>query len=532
MREADWVFLGDVLTMDPNAPRARALAVTGDAVSAVGDEQAVRAWIGPSTRVVALDGRVLMPGFHDSHVHLTRHGFELSVFRLEDADSVSDVVERVRARAAELPPGNWVVGSGFALSRLGVQTIGQDEAALLADASPDHPVLLSSQDHHSVWVNRFALRLAGIDRDTPELGDRGVQRDAGGRPTGLLRERATRLVSGLLPEPGEDAIEAALSAAGADFASRGVTTVHHMAYEPPSYLRAMGRLAAGGDYPVRVWACVPQEDLEHALALGIAAGMGGPHFEVGGAKYFVDGALGSRTAWMLEPYAGGSDRGVEVLGPEALAERLPLAFQAGLAPAIHAIGDAANRAVLDALEVEEQRWRDGVTWGSGLRPRIEHAQHVHPDDVPRFGKLGVVASMQPVHLSFDADDIAALLPGREAHAYPIRSLLAGGAVVAFGSDTPVASPDVFLGLRAACRRRGSSGRVLGGAEALSPDQALAAYTTGAAAAIGRSNRSGMLRPGFDADFVLLSHDPLVSLNALAVHATFKAGRPTYGEGAL
>lgn len=532
MRSCDLVFLGDVITMDPQAPRAQGLAVMGDEVVAVGDEATVRAHIGPGTRVVALEGRVLMPGFHDSHVHLTRHGLELSELRLEDAQGVADVVARVAERTATAAEGSWIVGAGFALSRLGVDGIGPAEAEALARVSPTHPVLLRSQDHHSVWVNQRAMELAGVGPETPDPEAGSLRRDAEGVPTGLLLEHATRLVSDHLPEPDEDAILAALRAAGADLAARGITTVHHMAYEPADYLRVMARVASEGSFPLRVWACVPQEDLEHALALGVTTGMGGADFAIGGAKFFADGALGSRTAWMLEPYEGGSDRGVAVHGPEVLAERLPLAFEAGLVPVVHAIGDAANRAVLDAFQAFAPRWRSEGRWAHGLRPRIEHAQHLAAAEVPRFAQLGVTASMQPLHLSFDADDVARLLPDREGRAFPIRSLVRGGAVVAFGSDTPVASPDVFMGLRAACRRRGASGRVLGASEALSPDQALAGYTTGAARSIGREHRSGMLRPGFDADLVVLSHDPLVSLNALATVATFKAGQPTYGGDAL
>jgi hypothetical protein len=301
-----------------------------------------------------------------------------------------------------------------------------------------------------------------------------------------------------------------------------------MAYEPPAYWRATASAASTGSYPLRVWACIGQEHIEEAAAVGVATGQGGGSFTVGGAKFFADGALGSLTAWMLEPYAGsGGNVGVPVDGPEVLARRLPLAVRAGLTPVVHAIGDAANRAVLDALERTAPAWR-----AAGLRPRIEHAQHVHPDDLPRFAGLGVTASAQPLHLTFDVPTIQRTLPDRVERAYAFATLLATGATLAFGSDTPVAEPDVILGLRAATRRQGADGSVLGAGERITVAQALEAYTLGAARAIGREARSGRLAPGFDADLVILSHDPTRSLDDLEVVATMKGGAVTYGEDAL
>jgi predicted amidohydrolase YtcJ len=295
-----------------------------------------------------------------------------------------------------------------------------------------------------------------------------------------------------------------------------------MAYEQADTWREMARLASEASFPLRLWACIPQEGLEHAVALGLATGQGGEHFAVGGAKFFADGALGSGTAWMLEPYAGGTNRGMEVHGPEELRTRFPLAIEAGLVPVTHAIGDAANRAVLDALEASRSLWE-----GAGMRPRIEHAQHVAQADIPRFGDLGLIASMQPIHLTFDMNTIRSTLPDRTARAYAMKSLSQAGARLAFGSDTPVASPDVVAGLRAACYRTNHQGNVLTPSEQVTAGEALAAYTRDAAAAIGWEHRSGQLRPGFDADLVIVSHDPRKSLDDLEVLATMKAGSWTY-----
>lgn len=524
---ADLVFFGGtILTMDPNAPRAEALAIGGGRVTAVGPEEVVRKHIAPDTDVIDLAGGCIVPGLHDSHVHLTQYGFELEQVRLDDAATLDEGLERIAARAREREPGTWILGAGFALERWGTETL---DAALLDRVAPEHPVLLRSQDHHSAWANGRALELAGIGADTPEPEHGTIVRHGDGSPTGFFLERAYELVRSAVPAPGRDAIRAALRRAGDDLAARGITTVHHMAFEPPEYWRELAALASDSAFPVRVWACVPQEDVEHAAAIGLATGQGGESFQVGGAKFFADGALGSRTAWMLDPYPTGGV-GVVVDGPETLAARLPLAIDAGLTPVIHAIGDAANRTALDALEQTRPAWS-----ARNLRPRIEHAQHVHPDDVPRFGALGVVASVQPIHFTFDGPSIRRLLADRVERAYPWRSLEAGGAVLAFGSDAPVAFPDVFGTLRTAVRRRDVHGEIIHLGEALAPDRALAAYTSGPARAIGWEHRSGHLRAGADADICILGHDPLVTLDGLEVQATLKAGRWTYrrsGTGRL
>ncbi len=523
---ADWLFEGTVLTMDAGRPRTHALAVTAGRISALGHD--AEALAGPRTRVVELGERALLPGFHDAHVHLTAHGLELAQLDLKDVRSLDALLLRVEEHAAALPPDGWLVGSGFALERLGLEGVGPAEADALERASAGRPVALRSQDHHSLWGNRSALRLAAIARDTADPPEGVIQRDDRGEPTGLLLEHAMELLSACLPTPDAEELARALQRAGEDLAARGVTTVHSMAYEPASYWRAAADAASRSAYPLRVWACVGQEHIEQAAAVGLATGHGGGSFTVGGAKFFADGALGSLTAWMLEPYAGrGVDVGVAVDGPEVLARRLPLAIGAGLTPVIHAIGDAANRAVLDALEATAPAWR-----AAGLRPRIEHAQHLHPADLPRFAALGVTASAQPLHLTFDVPTILRALDDRRDRAYPFASLLASGAGLAFGSDTPVADPDVVDGLRAATRRRGVDGTVLAARERLAIPQALEAYTVGGARAIGREDRSGRLAPGFDADLAVLSHDPTRDLDELHVVATLKEGVVTYGEDGL
>ncbi len=520
---ADTILYGSVLTMDRQRPRASGVAMAAGRVLAVGDASELHAVAGPDTRVIDFGSACLMPAFHDAHVHLTRHGIELDYLDVSSATSLAAGCGLISERAAAGAPDGWVIATGFALQRWNLATVGREEAAALEAAALGRKVLMHSQDHHSAWASRAALAAAGLTAASDLGPGARIVLDERGDPTGLLLEEAVDPVSDAASQPTRQDLRAALARAGKHLASLGIATVHHMAAEGPELWRELALTASDDAYELRVWACIPHQQIEAAAAIGLATNQGGRNFRVGGAKFFADGALGSRTAWMLEPYAGTAEVGMVMDGPDVMRERMPMALAAGLVPVVHAIGDAATRATLDAFEATAEQWR-----ALGLRPRLEHAQHMHPDDVARAGRLGVVASMQPIHLTFDLPSIAALLPERLTRAYAMRSLAAAGAPLAFGSDTPVASPDVFVGLRAACRRADATGARLNPSEALSPDAALAAYTTGAAYAIQAEHRSGMLRPGFDADVVVLSHDPLVSLDGLEVLATIKGGTFTYG----
>ncbi len=514
----DRLFVGGrVRTLDPSRPVAEALAVRGGRVLAVGDEDEVRATLAPDAETIDLDGATLLPGFHDAHVHLGFHGLERAQVPLGDTASFDEAIVRLRERARTTPTGEWVLGSGFAVQRW---HLAEPDRAALDAALPDHPVLLRSQDHHGGIVNGAALERAGVHAGTPDPDGGVLRRRPDGTPSGYLLEGAVELVARAVPQPSPERLREALVDGARSLAALGVTTVHHMAYEPARHLRAMALAARDEAFPVRVWACVPQQEIEAAQALGLATGLGGDRFEIGGAKLFVDGALGSLTAWMLEPYLGSAGVGIALTDPATLHARVAAAVEAGLTPVGHAIGDAAVRLLLDTYEATAPAWR-----AAGLRPRVEHAQHVHPDDVARLGALGVVASMQPLHLTFDAPTIHERLRDRETRAYPIRSLARAGAILAFGSDTPVAPPDVVASLRAAVDRSGLGGLRVAPDEAIDAETAVRAYTLGAAAAIGREARSGVLRRGADADLVAWSADPLSgAFDGLVARFSAVAGR--------
>lgn len=507
-------------TLDPATGPVEAVAVRGGRVLALGDLDAVRSQAAADADVVELDGAAVTPGFHDAHVHLGMFARERAQVDLSLTTSFAEAIERLRERAAATPPGDWVLATGFALQRWGER---HPDRTRLDEALPDHPVFARSQDHHSALANGRALERAGVHAGTPDPeGGVIVKRDAGD-PSGLLLERAVEVVRKVLPQPTWDEARAILDDGAEALAALGITTVHHMAYEPSTSARAIGRAASDPRFPLRVWACVMQEEVESALRLGLATGQGGERYEIGGAKFFVDGALGSLTAWMLEPYLGSEDRGIVLTPADRLEERVRIAIDAGFAPVTHAIGDAAVRAVTDAYEATESAWR-----AAGLLPRVEHVQHVHDREIVRLGRMGVVASMQPFHLTFDAATIHERLADREVRAYAVRRLKQAGAVLAFGSDTPVAPADVAGTLRAAVLRHGSDERVVASSEAISAAEAVEAFTLGASRAIGRSGRSGVLRRGADADLTAWSHDPFETVpEKFGARATVMAGRFTY-----
>lgn len=505
--------------MDEASSQPEALLIRGDKIVACGELQALKAQAAPGFETVDLAGRSLLPGFHDSHVHLTLHGLELSRLNFTETATLEQAIAAIAEQASQQPAGTWILGAGFSVVRWGRRTLHKAD---LDRVTPNHPVMILSQDHHSSWVNSQALDAAHITASSSNPPQGTIVKDEHGQPTGMLLEQAFNLVVDVIPEPSPQAFAEALHAAAADLADYGVTTVHSMAYEPANYWRNMAKVASRDDYGLRVWGCISHKNAEDALELGLATGQGGNRFCVGGAKFFADGALGSLTAWMLDPYADTDDTGVQIDDAETLAERFPLVIEAGLTPVTHAIGDAANRTVLDVLERTRDLWQ-----AKGIRPRIEHAQHIHPDDVPRFGQLGVIASVQPFHMVVDAPNARQIIPKRLERAYPFASLLTSGATLIMGSDTPVAIPGVLKAIRAAVNRVGADGKVFQEQEKLTVEQVLHGYTRAAAYAIHAEHRSGQLKAGFDADVVVLSDNPVTAdLDNLEVSGTMLAGRWT------
>lgn len=480
------IIHSQVLTLDDAMPHAEAVLVGAGRVLAVGSRDDLRA-LAPTAEIVDHRDLILTPGLADAHIHLVMYGASLSQIELAGVTSVAQVGQKVAAQAASTPVGEWIVGGGFLLSELGLE--GYPTAAMLDEVSPHHPVLLHSRDHHMIWVNSLALRLAGVTENTPDPEGGHIV-----HPLGCLQENAQALVVDHLPTPTTEQWLAYAQAGAGDLAARGYVSAHTMAYEAAAAPHALQTLAARGELPVRVWACLPHDRLHLARDLGVSASPGGM-FQWGGVKFFADGALGSRTAWLHAPgFADGSGTGIALDPPELIYERGLEAIELGLTPVTHAIGDRANTEVLNVYE----KLRPAAD-AKGLRLRIEHSQHLRASDIPRY--RGLTSSVQPIHLQADAAGIFDLMPHLAETSYPFRSLQQAGAILAFGSDAPVAPPDVQANFAAATTRLGDHGQPLAPAEALSAEEVLWAHTRGPAIAAGWDDE-GWIRPGARAAFTL------------------------------
>jgi len=509
---------GTVYTLDPAQPRVEALACQNGRVVALGRSDELRPLARSAAEVIDLQGHAAVPGFIDAHIHLLNLGLSLGYVDLEGAASLRECLERVTRYLAAPPEGalsvhgGWIVGRGWNRN----DWLGRREGRAPADRWParddldavtgDRPTVLASHDGHLAWANSAALRAAGVTRETPDPPGGELVRDIHGEPAGVLKENATAPLYAALPAPDPDALEAALRRAMDHALRLGVTGIG--TFERLEVYRACERLRARGQLGLRVVAHLALAELDEALEAGIRSGQGDDWLRHGSLKLFADGTLGSLTAAMLEPFAGTDTRGIATLSPERMRELAQRAAAGGIATAIHAIGDGANRDALDALSAAPRV--------PAMPHRVEHVQLLHPDDLPRFARHGVVASMQPIHMVGDRDTAARLWGDRCATAYAWQPLWESGAVLAFGSDAPIESCDPLLGLYAAVTRHGrGDGREPWYPElALTAEQALWAYTVGAATATGEGESKGSLAVGHVADLAVLSHDPFAGPEAL------------------
>ncbi|WP_242393898.1 amidohydrolase [Anaeromyxobacter oryzisoli] len=525
------LVVGTIHTLDPARPRAGAALLRDGRIACVGTEGKCAARAAPGARRIELGGGSAIPGLADAHGHvlwLGRAAFEVSC---EGSASAEACAALVAARAAATAEGRWIVGRGWDQHRWPGAAF--PDAALLSRAAPRHPAFLTRVDGHAAWVNRLALEAAGIAPGTPDPPGGRIGRDAAGRPDGILIDAAMDLVRARLPRPAPAELEEGLLAGLRAVAALGLTSVHDAGCAP-EVLDAYGRLAAADRLPVRVYAMidgmVPLPALEREMSRWRAAPATGL-LEIRGVKLYADGALGSRGAALLEDYSDDpGNRGLLVSTPEALREKVLACVRAGFQPAVHAIGDRAVREALLALRAAGSAAR-------ALRPRIEHLQVVQPADLPLLAETGAVASVQPVQAASDGPWAAARLGAgsvRLAGAYAFRTLADSGAVLAFGSDFPVESPDPRAGLHAAETRMTSEGRPFAVEQAVSRLEALRAFTAGAAYASFAEGRRGRIAAGLDADLTLFAEDVLAvapgALRRLTVTHALVAGRVAYERG--
>ena len=510
-------------TLHAAAPQASALLIDHGQIAAVGDRESLRESAAPGTEQVDLQGQTVLPGLTDAHLHLQYYALGLQKVDCETS-SKAECLRRVTERVRLLQPGEWLQGHGWNQNPWG----GWPTAADLNSAAPRNPSYLTAKSLHAAWASSAALRLAGIDRNTPDPRDGKILRDEAGNPTGILLEGAMESVSRAIPAPSATLIEAAIEGALPSLWRAGLTCVHD--YDRRPAFLALQALRARDRLKLRVLKNIPVDDLDHAIGLGLTRGFGDEWLWIGGVKAFMDGALGPRTAAMFEPYDGEpANRGMLSMDGEQLLEHGRRAASLGLPMTVHAIGDRANHEALNAFaQLRRLERTDGLPH---LRHRIEHVQLLHPEDASRLAALDVIASMQPLHATSDMK-MADRYWGRRANlAYAWRTQLNAQARLAFGSDAPVESPNPFLGLHAAVTRQREDGSP--SPEGWYPEQrltlseALHAYTTGAAYAAHAENRLGRLAPGFAADLIVLKRDPFTchpsEIVALRPSATMIAG---------
>ncbi|NCP86365.1 MAG: amidohydrolase [Anaerolineae bacterium CG_4_9_14_3_um_filter_57_17] len=492
-----------IYTLDPRQPMASALAVEAGRVLAVGGEE-LPGQAPLSAAREDLGGRVILPGLTDAHIHLMHYALSLQKVDVETA-SLAAALRRVAERAALAAPGTWILGHGWQQNDWGGDF---PAAADLDSVAPRNPVYLSAKSLHAGWANSVALRAAGITADTPDPHNGKILRDARGQPTGILLESAMSLLEKALPQPSAAEAARAIAAALPVLHGFGLTGAHDFDYR--TAFQALQLLNAQGKLALRVTKSIPVDLLPHAHALGLRTGFGDDFLRIGSVKAFMDGALGPRTAAMLEPYLNEPEnRGILNLDGEELFEIGRQAAESGLSLAVHAIGDRAVHEALAAFaRLRGYERENGLP---ALRHRIEHVQLIHPADARRLAELGVIASMQPIHATSDMFAAGKYWGARAELSYAWKTQQAAGATLAFGSDAPVESPNPFWGIHAAVTRRRPDGAPAPAgwisAQRLDFPAALAGFTTGAAYAAGAESHQGRLAPGFFADFITLERDP-------------------------
>lgn len=480
-----------IWTGAPETPWTDALLVDDGVVVAIGDD-AVAAG---SPTTVDLPGETVTPGLHDAHIHTDWLARARASVDLHEARSLDDCLALVADHAATLPADEWVGDGRWNHNRW--TTPVQPDRYALDRVVPDRVVALPSVDGHTVWANSLALHRAGITRDTPDPVGGEIARDPHGEPTGILRESAQELLDGV-PRV-ESALRPKLERCHDWLLSLGLTSITDIDGEPCR--EAYAAMHADDRLRLRVIKCTRNDDLELAISNGRRSGQGDARFRVGPVKFFSDGALGSQTAHMAAPLVGHVGCGIASMPYPLLLQRIQLAVKSGFDVCTHAIGDEANRLVLDAYTVVRGEGHTGIL-------RVEHAQHLQPADVARFHDLHVIASVQPSHCTSDLEMVDQLLGDRDVLSYPFRTLLDAGVRLALGSDAPVEEPNPFHGVHAAVTRQRGDGVPPGGwhpDERLTLDEAMHAHTVGAHEAVGRTD-VGRLTPGQLADLVCLDRD--------------------------
>ena len=518
---ADLVVLGaKVVTLDPRQPHAEAVAARDERIVAVGSNDDMGPLIGPQTQALRLTGQMVIPGFIEGHGHFVGLGQAQMMLDLRTAETWDDIVQQVRQAVSTAQAGEWIIGRGWHQAKWQrapvPQVDGYPTHTELSAASPQNPVLLTHASGHMSIANAVAMQRAGVRTDTPDPRGGEIVRDASGAAIGVFRETAQGLVRReyskaqrmrSADQRREDLLRA-IQLAGQECLAKGVTSFQD-AGSSFNTIRVFRSLADRSELPVRLWVMV--RDANDRLARQLAdyrmIGRANHRLTVRGIKRSIDGALGPHGAWLLAPYDDlPQSTGFNTSSVESIRETARLALAHGYQLCVHAIGDRANRETLNLFEEVFEKQPNGPS----LRWRIEHAQHLHPNDIPRFAHLGVIASMQGVHCTSDAVYVIRRLGQRRARegAYAWRSLLDSGAVVINGTDAPVEDVNPILSFYASVTRRLPSDVTFFAEQSMTRIEALRSYTVDAAYAAFEEDLKGVLAPGKLADLVVLTHDIL------------------------
>jgi len=550
VEHADLVLRGGtVVTVDPAAPRAEAIAIRGFEIVAVGSDREIDAYIGPETNLVELEGRLAIPGFIDGHAHYLSLGQAKMILDLTQATTWAEIIEQVGAAARQAEPGDWIFGSGWHQEKWAeVPEPNLDGAPLhdrLSSVSPDNPVHLYHASGHAVFVNAAAMKIAGIDSSTPDPSGGAIVRDSEGHPTGMLRESAEALVREAINR--EDRKQSAqereaefrqqMELAGREALSKGITSIHDAGSSFDDIDR-FKRWADEGALPVRLYVMVALDETNEVLGERLSdyriIPEGNDFLAVRSIKRMVDGGLGAHGAWLLAPYTDMPETvGLVLDTPENIEETGRIAIRHGFQLNTHAIGDRGNREILDVYE----RLFAANPSARNLRWRIEHAQHLDPADVPRFAELGVIASMQGVHATSDGPWLPKRLGQKRAGeiSYVWRSLIDSGAIVTNGTDAPVEDIDPIASFHASVARQMANGEYFHPEQSMTRAEALRSYTIDNAYAAFEEHLKGSITPGKLADITVISKDimkiPLDEIPTATVDYTIVGGKIAYSRAA-
>ncbi len=513
---------GKVVTVDSQKPEAEAIAIVGDRIVAVGSSSEMDAYIGDSTEVIDLEGNLTIPGIIEGHGHFSSLGRSKMILDLTQVVSWDEIVEMVGQAASQAEPGAWILGRGWHQEKWNAQPTpnvdGLPTHERLSQVSPDNPVLLTHASGHGSMTNAKALELAGIGRDTPDPPGGTIVRDGKGNATGALREKAQMAVRGAAAEydearPAEERKADALRSvelAGQDLLSKGITSFQDAgsSFETIDFYK---ELADQGKLPVRLYVMArfeTNETMAEKLPAYRMVNESNGFLTVRAIKRQIDGALGPHGAWLLEPYKDLPESTGLVLEPvDDIARTAEIAIETGYQVNTHAIGDRANRETLDIYEKAFKAAPDG---GASLRWRVEHAQHLHPDDLPRFAELKVIAAMQGIHCTSDGPWVLKRLGEERAEsgAYMWRDFIEAGVVVTNGTDVPVEDADPIASYHASVTRQMKNGELFYPAQNMTREEALKSYTLNNAYAAFEENDKGSITPGKYADITVLSRDIL------------------------